>query len=168
MALTSDFSMSASGLYTKTADLETPSAELSWRRTVHLDTGTAAGKADLRFTDTRTLAASATEDLDLAGSLLDAFGAALTFVRVKGIFISAAAANTNNVVIGAAANPWIGLLNATGTITLRPGASVGATSGVADATCMAVTAGTGDLLKVLNSAGGTSVSYDIVIIGASA
>ncbi|HET6356092.1 hypothetical protein [Streptomyces sp.] len=169
MALTSDFSMSASGLYTKTADLETPSAELSWRRTVHLDSGTGAGKADLRFTDTRTLAASATEDLDLAGSLLDAFGAALTFVRVKGIFISAAAANTNNVVIGAAAaNPWIGLLNATGTITLRPGASVSATSGVADATCMAVTAGTGDLLKVANSAAGTSVTYDIVIVGASA
>lgn len=168
MALTSDFSMSASGLYTKVADLETPSAELSWRRAVHLDSGTGVGKADLRFTDTRTLAASATEDLDLAGVLTDAFGTALTFVRVKGIFISAAAANVNNVIIGAAAsNAWAALLNATGTITLRPGASFGAMTGAAD-TGYSVTGGTGDLLKVANSAAGTSVSYDIVIIGASA
>jgi len=40
-------------------------------------------------------------------------------------------------------------------------------AGAADATTYAVTAGTGDLLKVANSAGGTSVTYDIVIIGSS-
>lgn len=169
MALTSDFSLSASGLYTKVGDLSTPSDDLSWRRTAHLDSGTGAGKADLRFTDTRTLAASATEDLDLAGTLLDVFGAALTFVRIKALMISAATTNTNNVIIGAAAtNPWIGLLNAAGTITLRPGQWIGSGSGAADATCMAVTAGTGDLLKIANSAAGTSVTYDILIVGASA
>ncbi|MFF9844617.1 hypothetical protein [Streptomyces sp. NPDC013740] len=169
MPLTSDFGITVSGTQTKAGDLSTPSDVLSWRRGVHLESGTTAGKADLRFTDTRTLAASATEDLDLAGVLLDAFGAALTFVRIKGLFISAAAANTNNVVVGAAAsNAWATLLNATGTITLRPGASFAAMSGSADATGMAVTAGTGDLLKVANSGAGTSVTYDIVIVGASA
>lgn len=169
MALTSDFSMSASGLYTKTGDLSTPSDDLSWRRTVHLDTGTAVGKADLRFTDTRTLAASATEDLDLAGVLTDAFGVALTFVRIKGLFISAAAANTNNVIVGnAAATAWAALLGATGTVTLRPGASMGVMAGAADATGYAVAAGSTDLLKVANSGAGTGVTYDILIIGASA
>lgn len=169
MALTSDLSITASGILTKTADLSVPSDVLSWRRAVHLASGTGAGQADLRFADTRTLAASATEDLDLAGVLTDAFGAALTFVKIKGIFISAAAANTNSVVIGAAAaNTWATLLNATGTITLRPGATFAAMSGSTDATGMAVTAGTGDLLKVANSGAGTSVSYDIVIVGASA
>ena len=134
-----------------------------------LTNGTGAGNADKIFTDRRTLAASGTEDLDLAGVLLDAFGAAITWARVKGIFISAAAANTNNVVVGAAAaTQWATLLNATGTLTLRPGSSICAIAGPADATGWAVTAGTGDLLKVANSAGSTSVTYDIVIIGASA
>lgn len=169
MALTSDLGISVSGTLTKTADLSVPSDMLSWRRSVHLESGTAAGLADLRFADTRTLAASATEDLDLAGVLADTLGTVLTFVRVKGLFISASSANTNNVVIGAAAtNAWATLLNATGTITLRPGATFAAMSGSADATGMAVTAGTGDILKVANSGAGSSVSYDIVIIGASA
>ena len=50
MGLTTNMGMSASGLYTATADLETPSADLNWRRGVALDSGTGAGKADLRFT----------------------------------------------------------------------------------------------------------------------
>lgn len=169
MALTSDLGISVSATLTKTADLSTASDPMSWRRAVHLESGTTAGKADMRFADTRTLAASATEDLDLAGVLTDVYGTALTFVRIKGIFISASAANSNNVIIGAAAsNQWAGLLNTTGTLTLRPGATFAAVSGSTDATAMAVTAGTGDLLKVANSGAGTSVTYDIVIIGASA
>lgn len=169
MPLTSNLGMTVSGLLTGTADLSTPSDDLSWRRAVALSSGTGAGAADKRFTDTRTLSASATEDLDLAGVLLDAFGAAITFVKIKGLFVSAAAANTNNVVIGnAAATAWAALLGATGTVTLRPGTTFGVMAGVADATGYAVAAGSTDLLKVANSAGGTSVSYDIVIIGTSA
>ena len=167
--LTSDLGISVSATLTKTADLSNPADPLSWRRAVHLESGTTAGKADLRFADTRTLAASATEDLDLAGVLTDVFGQAITFVRIKGIFISASSANNNNVVVGAAAsNQWATLLNTTGTLTLRPGASFAAISGSTDATGMAVTAGTGDLLKVANSGAGSSVTYDIVIVGASA
>lgn len=169
MALTSDLGISVTAIHTGTAELTTPEDRLTFRRGVHLSSGTGVGSADRVFRDQRTLAASATEDLDLAGVLLDAFGAAVTFVRVKGLFISAAAANTNNVVIGAAAaNAWAALLNATGTITLRPGATVGVMAGAADATTYAVTAGTGDLLKVANSGAGSSVTYDIVVIGASA
>ena len=37
-----------------------------------------------------------------------------------------------------------------------------------DATGVAVTAGTGDLINIANSSSGTSVTYDVVIIGASA
>jgi hypothetical protein len=169
MAVTADLGISAGAYQTRTLDLTTSEDRLSFRRGVHLTSGTGAGKADRVFHDQRTLAASATEDLDLAGVLTDAFGTAITFVRIKGLFISAAAANSNNVVVGAAAsNAWATLLNATGTLTLRPGASFGAMSGAADATAMAVTATTGDLLKIANSGAGTSVVYDIVIIGASA
>ncbi len=169
MPLTSDLGVSVSSTQTKAADLSTPADPLAWRRSLHLESGTSAGKADLRFADTRTLAASATEDLDLAGVLVDSFGATLTFARIKGLVIAASSANTNNVVVGgAAANAWAALLGATGTLTLRPGASVALMTGSADSTAYAVTAGTADLLKIANSGAGTSVSYDIVIIGTSA
>lgn len=169
MPLTSDLGITVSGTQTQAGDLSTPSDVLSWRRGVHLASGTGAGAADLRFTDTRTVAASSSEDLDLAGVLADAFGSTLTFVKVKGLFISAAAANTNDVVVGnASSNAWAALLGATGTITLRPGATLGVMAGAADATGYTVTADTGDLLKVANSAGSTSVTYDIVVIGTSA
>ncbi|MFF3310484.1 hypothetical protein [Streptomyces sp. NPDC002952] len=161
--------MSAFAELSTALDLGTAKAPQSFNRSVTLGSGTAAGKADRVFADRRTLAASATEDLDLAGVLLDAFGAAITFVRVKGLFISAAAANVNNVIVGASAtNTWSTLLNATGTVTLRPGATLGAMAGVTDPTGYAVTASTGDLLKIANSGAGTSVTYDIFVIGASA
>lgn len=169
MALTSRLSVAVTADQTSAQDLTTASAPVSWARQVALATGTSAGQADLIFTDTRTLAASATEDLDLAGSLTGAFGATLTFVKIKAIAISAAAGNTNNVVVGAAsATQWATLLNSTGTVTLRPGSTFMAFTGVADSTGWGVTAATGDLLKVANSGAGTGVTYDIVVIGTSA
>jgi hypothetical protein len=167
--MSSALSLAATVTQTKALDLTTTTDPLQFRRAVNLTDGTAAGQANKVFHDRRTLAASATEDLDLAGVLLDAYGAAITFARVKGIIISAAAANANNVVVGnATSNGWATLLSATGTVTLRPGASFCAFAGAADGTGWAVTAGTGDLLKVANSGAGTSVEYDIVIVGASA
>lgn len=169
MALTSSASVALNGLQTNPLDLATPAMDLKIRDATSWLTGTGAGKADKIFSDRRTLAASATEDLDLAGALTDAFGATITLARVKGLYISAAAGNTNNVVVGAAStNAWATFLGATHTMTLRPGASLLLLTGVADAVCYAVTAGTGDLLKVANSAGGTSVTYDIGFVGCSA
>lgn len=49
------------------------------------------------------LAASASENLDLAGGLTDDFGATLTFTAIKEIIIHASSANTNNVLVGGAA-----------------------------------------------------------------
>ncbi|MFI1371344.1 hypothetical protein ACH4UY_04940 [Streptomyces longwoodensis] len=150
-------------------DLGTGKAPQSLSRSMSLGNGTGAGKADRVFSDRRTLAASANEDLDLAGVLLDAFGTAITFARVKGLIIAAAAGNTNNVVIGnPTSNAWATLLGATSTVTLRPGAFLAVGTGTADATGYAVTAGTGDLLRITNSGAGTSVTYDVHIIGASA
>lgn len=169
MSLTSSLSMAVSASQAVAADLGSASRVANVRRAVALATGTGAGAADLVFSDRRTIAASGTENLDLAGTLVDSFGATITFVKVKGIYIAASAANTNSVVVGAAGtNPWIGLLNATGTVTLRPGAALMAMAGQADATGMGVVAATGDLLKVTNSGSGTGVDYDVVIIGTSA
>lgn len=161
--------VSAFAELTQALDLGSGKAAQSLSRKMSLGSGTGAGKADRVFSDRRTLAASATEDLDLAGVLLDAFGQTITFARVKGLIVAAAAANTNNVVIGnATSNAWAALLGATSTAIIRPGAFLALGTGEADAVGYAVTAGTGDQLKVANSAGGTPVTYDIHIIGASA
>lgn len=168
MPVISDFAIMASVLQTKATDMTTTSDPLVKKWAAHLESGTAAGMADRAFHDTRTLAASASEDIDLAAVLVDVFGATQTYVRVKGLFIAAAAGNTNNVVVGAGTNPWATLLNSTGTVTLRPGAACGFFAGAADATGYAVTAATGDILKVTNSAGSSTVTYDIVIVGCSA
>lgn len=169
MTLKSALAISATAQLSGTTDLASISSPLSFSRSVRLASGTGAGKADRLFSDRRTLAASATEDLDLSGALLDALGGPAQFVKVKGLIIAADRANTNKVVFGAAsANAWATLLNSTGTISLPPGASACFMAGATDATNWAVTAGTGDILKVANSAGGTPVNYDIVVIGASA
>lgn len=150
------------------ASLSTATLRVDRQWSVTLESGTTDNKADLAWESERTLAASATEDLDLAGVLTAALGGgALTFARIKGLQIEADAANTNDVVIGAAgSNPWAALLNAAGTLTLKPGASV--TFGTAKNPGWPVTAGTGDLLKVANSGGGTLVKYRITMVGCSA
>jgi hypothetical protein len=170
VALDTNISLALRATLTGAAGQAQPQQPLNLSRLLVLSSGVAAGQADrLWAPPTRTLIASANEDLDLAGVLTDAFGATLTIARVKALYIAAAAGNTNNVVVGAAAaNPWAALLSATGTVTLRPGAFVLVGTSTVDATGYAVTAGTGDLLRVTNSAGVTSVSYDIAVIGTSA
>ncbi len=137
---------------------------------IELTAGTGSGQADQIFADTRTLAASATETHDLAGSgasLHDPFGASLSFARIKVVRISAACGNTNNVVVGnAASNQFAGPVSAaTATTTLPP---CGVLVWIAPNSGWAITDSSNDLFKVANSSSGTGVTYTIVIIGASA
>lgn len=165
-------SASIAGDLSSSLDLVTALAKLQASRGQVYDSGTGAGQVDRIWSDTRTLAASGTEDLDLVGAaLLDPYGVAVVFARVKAILVSAAPGNTNNVIIGAnVVNSWATLIGPTGasggTITVRPGG--GFAAWCSDATGWATTAATGDLLHVANSAGGTGVTYDIVILGCSA
>jgi hypothetical protein len=168
MALTTELLVQLVTKLTKAQDLVTPEAAQTYKKAVSLATGTGANQADKVFSDQRTLGASATEDLDLAGGLTDALGDTITLARVKAILIYAAAANTNNVQVGgAAANQFVNwVADATDKINVRPGGLLLLVA--PDATAYAVTAATGDLLRIGNSAGGTSVTYDIIIVGASA
>lgn len=146
-----------------TADLGSPRMTIDpIEKLLQLTSGTATtGQSNILFSDTRTIAASATEDLDLAGVLADAFGATIAAAEIVAIYIEAAAANTNNVVVGAATAPFAGPLGATGTYEIKPGEFYLAVS----QSGWAVGAGATDDLKILNSAGTTSVTYSIVIIG---
>ena len=131
-----------------------------------LDNGTGSNQADVVFSETRTLAASATFDLDLNGSLVNPLKDAAVFLKVKAIAIKARAANTNNVVLGAAAaNGFVGPFGAsTHTVSIPPGGEMVLVAPVSGWT---VTPATGDLLRTANSGAGTAVTYDIVIIGTS-
>lgn len=157
------------GTYAGTNDLASVVADFNSlpKTEITLTPGTSSGNANLIFMDTRTLSASSTENLDLAGGLTDPLGATLTFVTVKAIYVSASSANTNNVVVGGAgSNTLLGIFSdATDKIIVKPG---GVFMWVAPATGATVTTLTGDILLVANSSSGTSVTYDIVIIGTSA
>jgi hypothetical protein len=167
MALTTTIISEIRTSHTNPIDLESPSSDMTKRDQYSLASGVGASQADRKFTDQRTLAPSANEDLDLAGSLVDAFGAVITFVKIKAIKVKAAAANVNNVVVKpGAANGFLGPFGAaTHTITIPPNGELLLLAPVAGWT---VTAGTGDLFNVANSGAGTSVTYDIVIVGTSA
>jgi len=168
--LTSSIRLAVAASLRNALDLGTAVAPTSLNESINLTDGTGAGQANRIFADTRTLAASATEDLDLAGSLLDALGGSFILARVKALVVVAAAGNTNNVLVSRpASNGLASLFSAAGDqIILRPGAFLAVAAGDEDTTGYAVTAGTGDLLTVTNSGSGTSVSYDVVVIGASA
>ena len=167
MAASGRVSIELTATYTGSADFGAPSSRPRFARQLDFAFGTGAGKIDKVWSDQRTLAASATEDLDLAGSLTDVFGGTITLATVKLLCVEASAANTNNVVLGgASSNAWDALLGDTGTFTLRPGQVF--LTALLDAAGLGGPAGTADLLKVANSAGSTSVTYDIFLYGATA
>ena len=130
-----------------------------------LSDGVAANQSNLLFSDQRT---TATEELDLVGSLLDAYGQAVDFARIKGLMIKAASANTVDIHVGGAAgSPWVGpLVDVTDEVAIPPGGAVLFWSPDADG--WPVTATTADLLKIAASDGTTPITYDIMIIGADA
>ena len=147
-----------------TGDLGTPKMRATADKILSLVEGTdATNKANILFADTRTIAASANENIDLAGALSDAFGASIVAAEIVAIYIAAKAANTNNVnVTRPASNGFIGpFLAASDGVAIKPGeyALFVSQSG------WAVTAATGDLLNIANSAGGTGVDYDIIVVG---
>lgn len=151
---------------TKPDDLSVPQDAVEYLKALSFGDGAGAGAVNLLFHDQRTLAASASENLDLAGTLADKFGATLTFARIKAVLVYAATGNTNNVNVIREATNGVPLFLAAGDgIAVKPG---GLFLWVDPSAAGAVvTAGTGDLLTVTNSAAGTSVTYDVLILGAA-
>lgn len=156
--------LSIDSALTNSLDLSSVIDTLSRNQRNDFATGTGANQANQVFHDQRTLTSSATENLDLAASLVNAFGSTITFTKVKAVFFYAASANTNSVQVTREGTNGVPIFMAAGDgIALTPGAWVCACW--PDATGVAVTAATGDLLTITNSAGSTSVTYDVIIIG---
>ena len=133
-----------------------------------LDSGVGAGQADVEWHDTRTLNPSASETLDLAGSLVNGLGQTFAPARIKLLEIRNNGAHSADIlVLGAASsNAWNGWTSVAGsTFKVGPGGLM--TLVDPSAAAIAITAGTADQFKVANS-GTNTVSYDIRIVGASA
>lgn len=167
MALTTDISLRFNATLSTALDLATASVPLALVQRYTWTSGVIADTADKIFHDTRTLVASATEDLDLSGVLTDALGATVSFAKVKAVIVTAAAANTNNVQVIRTTTTGIPLFMADGDgIPVVPG---GMFAWVApNLAAIAVTNSTDDTLTFTNSAGSTPVTYNVVIVGTSA
>jgi hypothetical protein len=152
---------------TKAAGLVTITEPLSLSYAVELGNGTDADQANQTWQDERTLAASASETLDLRGVLKDAFGDTVSFARIKALVIKNTSDTGTLTVGGAASNAWQGPFgNTNDTLTIRPGGFVVLAGG--DATAYPVTASTADQLKLLNNDSGNALIYEIIVIGATA
>lgn len=166
MAATAKVYAAIDSVLSTTLDFSTPTShqKADLNPVNEFTSGSGSGQIAKVFHDQRALSPSGTEDLDLAASLVDGLGSTITFSTIKAIYIKAASGNTNNVVIGnTGSNQFVGPFGAaTHTIAVPPGGVFMITY---PGTGWTVTAGTGDLLKILNSGAGTSVTYDITLLG---
>lgn len=163
--LNARIALALTGSLENALDVGSASYPLGFGQNFNFGDGAGANQAKTVFTDTRTLAASATEDLDLNGALTDAFGATIAFTKVKALIITADGGNTNDVVVGgAASNGAVSFFGAaTDKVKVKPGGMFALVA--PDANGYAITAATGDLLKIANSTSGSAVTYTIIVIG---
>ena len=165
-SLSANIKLIVSADYTSSLDLVTVQSNLRQQYALSLADGVSADQADMVFSDQRTIAASTTEDLDVDdGGLLDAFGTAFTIAKLKVLVVCAASGNTNTVDVGGDANSVPFFDDATDLMLVHPGGCLTITNPVLAG--YAVTAATGDIIQVANGGAGTTVTYDVVIIGTS-
>jgi hypothetical protein len=147
----------------------TPQHRAEFPLSIALASGTGLNQSDKRWVSAaRPLNASSSENLDLAGSLVDQFGATITLARVKLLIVQliTTTAGYTLEVGGAASNAASTFFgDTTDKLIVRAGGF-----GILyapDATAYAITAGTGDILKVNNPNAG-AITYTIMVVGASA
>lgn len=167
MAVTTQIRQSISITETGTADLGTPTmVHTSGVISTDHASGTSNNQNDLVWSDQRTLASEATEDIDLS-ALTNVFGGAVAFAEIAEIVVYADSGNTNPVLIGnASVEGFVGPFDLdTSTLAVYPGKMVVLS---APAAGWAVTNNTDDKLGITNGGSGSSVTYKIFITGRSA
>lgn len=160
--VTANIALSIDATLAGTGDLGTPKQRVLIEELLQFAAGTdAINKADILFQDTRTLSASANEDLDLAGALSNAFGTSITAAEIVLLYVKAHSGNSNNVNVTRPASNGVPIFLAAGDgRAVKPGQFLLIT----DESGIAVTASTGDLINVANSGSGTSVTYDVLVL----
>ncbi len=142
------------------------------RAVINTTLGTLANQADIVYMAQRQVASGASDPIDLAGVLTNAFGQVITAAEIVALFIinkpRSGPANTTTLTIGGGTNPVTGLMGGT-TPTLGPMQPeefmlLGNPSAVG---ICPVVAGTADILNIVNSAGAIN-NYQIAILARSA
>ncbi|MEX0854101.1 MAG: hypothetical protein WD036_12595 [Bauldia sp.] len=167
MSLTASLRVKFEAAQVGAADFGGPESNPILERLLKFASGGGADQADQVWSDRRTLAASTPEDLDLAGGLTDAFGNVITMAEVVALGVFASEDNTNDVVVGDAAAPVPVFAGTNPTFSVKPGGCIVVAAPKA-AGLFTVGAGSTDDLKIANSGAGTSVTYDIFVLGRSA
>jgi hypothetical protein len=126
----------------------------------------AAGTADLIYSNSVTIAASGNTTVTFT-SLASLLGVIMSFARIKAFIIENNSLTTaSSILIGNGTNPfinWVG--SGAHTVRVRNGGAL--MLFCTDATAYAVTAATGDLLKILNEDGANSATVHMTVIGSS-
>jgi len=152
------------GTVSAAPDAGTATCPISESVTHTLANGTAADQANAVYVDAFSISASSSTSIDLAGSLTDPLNNAVVFTAIKSILLEADSTNTNNIILGNGTNPFVGPFGAgTHTVAVEPGGVM--LLATRSAAGWAVTAGTGDILKLANSGAGSAVTGRIVIVG---
>lgn len=144
---------------------ESPTQDLVRKFRQSYANGTTTGKANRLYAASVALTDGGTTDLDLAGgSLTDMLGAAITFVNIRAIILSARATNSTNVTVGNDAAAFVGPFGAAAhTVVLKPGM----TACFFDDVGWAVTATTADIIQLVNAAG-AAATVDVLLLGTDA
>jgi hypothetical protein len=177
--LTLTAAVSLSGAIQKALDLTTPQDSISVSKALAFAFGSGAAKADQIFHDRRTLAAGASEELDLAGPLVNPLGGTITFEKVKVIIVfnrsdealgAHTATDAEVAVGGAAADEFLGPFQAAGdAIGIPAGGFFAVGCKNADGWAVVVDyTGNTDKLKVENLDGVDEALYDVILIGEAA
>ena len=164
MALSGRIALSIESTLTSPLDLSTPMDPLRWALNQVFTDGAGANQANIHWHDTRQLLASATDDIDLAGALSSAFGAVLTFARVKAIMVRNKGTTAAAITVGP--SPTNGVANFLGSSDRLPAGAMMAMT-LFDATGWPITAGSADRIRVTNTSGLLTQEYEIVVIGST-
>lgn len=166
MSLSASISLAIAAKESNNGDLSKTSTSVTVGRSTSFTSGTGPLQANKVFSDKRPLAASATDALDLAGGLTDAFGQTITFASVKAMAFIASESNQGPIVVGGGSAAFSSFMGAsTDSLVLQPGGMIVFT---APNDGYAVTADTADGIDVTNGDGVNAAEYDVVLIGVTA
>lgn len=143
----------------------TYSLALPFSYSLTLASGTAANQIDRIFHKRYSLTTTPT-DIDLAGTLVDAFGNAVTFAEIVAIFLKNNSATPGqNVQVGGDAAALVGwVANANDIVQVMPGGCMSVVN--PNDPAYAVTGTTADILQLAAAAG--TPTADLLVLGRSA
>ncbi len=166
-SLAMNIALSVAGLFDQPLDVNNAHYRFNFAPNFPFTDGSGANQVHQIFTDTRTIAASGFDDLDLinSGGIADPFNISLNLTKVRAIIITADAANVNDVVVGGAATlTFVSAFgSATDKVKIKPGGLFVLVA--PDVNGYAVNSGSTDLFRVANGGAGSSVNYTVLLVG---